>query len=495
MLDKRDIKAVEARGITVDQVESQLQRFEKGFKPTKVLSPAVIGDGILALSEEERSAFLKKYENADVNVCKFIPASGAASRMFKQLYAFLDQYDESDQAYESFKTERGPVFQFIESIQQFAFYEELDKTLRKVSGIGLSEAILKRKYKAVVDCLLSEKGLGYGSLPKGLLSFHKNGSRSKTPAQEHITEGLQYALKKGRLHLHFTVSPDHLTRFEQHVKEEVKLHEATIEAVFSTQQPNTDTVAATMSNQVFRNEDGALLFRPAGHGALLSNLNEISQEVIYLKNIDNVAPERLQADTIEWKKVLAGVLLSYQERTFALLEKLENGEHVNEEARSLLEEMGCRLVEDTAFDISAKLDRPIRVCGMVRNEGQPGGGPFWVRDMQGDESLQIVESAQIDLGDSAQEEVVNQSTHFNPVDVVCGVYDHKGEKFDLMKFRDPETGFITEKTYNGEKLKAMELPGLWNGSMANWNTIFVEVPISTFSPVKTVNDLLKEEHQ
>jgi hypothetical protein len=325
------------------------------------------------------------------------------------------------------------------------------------------------------------------------LQFHKYGDVFKTPAQEHLTEGLHYSSKENKVRIHFTVSPEHKNAFEDHVNESVKNLPGEFEIKFSTQKPKTDTIAVNMDNSPFRLDNGELLFRPAGHGALLENLNELDADIIFIKNIDNVVPDRLKEETIRYKKALAGLLLSYQERAFELLEQNDAGESIDSTGRKLLEEMGIK-GDLSSSEIRQKLNRPIRVCGMVKNEGEPGGGPFWVKDKQGKESLQIVESAQVDMRNKFQVQIFKESTHFNPVDLVCGTKNYKGEKFDLLNYRDLESGFISEKSNSGRKLKAMELPGLWNGSMADWNTIFVEVPLITFNPVKTVNDLLKENH-
>ncbi|MEQ9229757.1 MAG: DUF4301 family protein, partial [Cyclobacteriaceae bacterium] len=333
----------------------------------------------------------------------------------------------------------------------------------------------------------------FDQLPKGLLPFHKYANEVRTPAHEHLVESLGYAQKGTALKIHFTVSPEHLKPFQDHLAEVAESFQEKFDITYSVQKPETDTVAVTLNNDPFKKENGELLFRPAGHGALLENLNERKADILFLKNIDNVVPDRLKPETIKYKRLLAGVLLSFQERIFDLLKRADGGEDIHEEGKALLEEVGIK-GNFTSGQIIDKLNRPIRVCGMVKNQGEPGGGPFWV-ESNGFESLQIVEGAQVDKEDPSQAKIFQKSTHFNPVDIVCGVRDFKGNKFDLLKYRDSETGFITNKSFQGQPIKAMELPGLWNGGMADWNTIFVEVPIVTFNPVKTVNDLLRPEHQ
>lgn len=492
MLTHNDIAQLENRNISQEKVENQIKRFEKGFEKTPLVAPAVIGEGILKLSAEQEVSYVATYEASEVTVSKFVPASGAASRMFKALFAFAEAYDGSEASYNAFEAEKGQPYDFFEGLQKFAFYEDLKVAYEKQHKMPLEEALSAKLYKEILLCFLNEPGLNYGGLPKGLLQFHLYTDTSKTPAQEHVTEGLKYALKAHEVNIHFTVSPEHQQKFEEHIQKVTSSYSEKINVSFSVQKPHTDTVAVTLANEPFKDEKGDILFRPAGHGALLENLNDIEADIIFIKNIDNVVPDRIKDETIRYKKILAGVLLDYQSKAFDLLRQNESGASVIEQAKTLLAEMGVKgqLSDD---EVIAKLNRPIRVCGMVKNEGEPGGGPFWVA--YGEVSLlQIVESAQIDMNNPEQVDILKKSTHFNPVDLVCGVKNYKGEKFDLMDFQDQDAGFISEKSYAGEKLKAMELPGLWNGSMAHWNTIFVEVPLITFNPVKTVMDLLKANH-
>ncbi|MEO1255704.1 MAG: DUF4301 family protein, partial [Bacteroidota bacterium] len=446
-------------------------------------------DGILKLTEEETNSFISIYDNSQCKVVKFVPASGAATRMFKQLYEFLEEHATSGEV------EGEQVKKFFDEIDEFAFYNELNSLYQQTHQQTIKEAIANFEYGMVIDFLLNEKGMNYGNLPKGLLSFHNYDSYVRTAAQEQIDEGIKYAQKENSVHIHFTVSLDHLKLFTEHVSNTINDYgsELDIHVSFSNQKESTDTLASTTEFDPFRSETNELLFRPAGHGALIENLNDLDADLIFIKNIDNVVPDRLKQDTINYKKALAGILLKYQERTFDLLNRLDSGENVYEEANSLLKEMGT-FGDFSEEELRSFLNRPLRVCGMVKNEGEPGGGPFWV-DYGKYKSLQIVESAQINQNDADQMNVFKSGTHFNPVDVVCSKKNYLGKKFDLLQYRDEEAGFISEKSANGRKLLAMELPGLWNGGMANWNTVFVEVPLITFNPVKTVMDLLKPNHQ
>ncbi|RED98985.1 DUF4301 family protein [Marinoscillum furvescens] len=510
MFNDSDLKQIADHQLSEDLIDAQIEKFKNGFPPTKLVNPAVEGSGLIKLSPAEADAKAKFYEDNlnNLEVVKFVPASGAATRMFKTLFAFLLEYKGTDADYEKMKSDQsaGSVFTFFKELHKFAFYEDLKVAFEKATGKTLEEAHLKREYTQILEVLLTEKGLNYGSLPKGLLKFHQYGVTSRTPVEEHVVEGAQYAKDAdGNVKIHFTVSPDHQQKFEAHVSEIKAAYEkeygVIVSVSYSIQKPSTDTIAVDLQNEPFRNGDGSLLFRPAGHGALLENLNDIDADVVFLKNIDNVVPDNLKSETIRYKKVIAGILLDYQQRINAMLSDLSAS--TVDQAKGLLAEMGYQVSaafaelstdEQVAF-VKSKLDRPLRVCGMVKSDGDPGGGPFWVKDTDGAVSLQVVETAQIDLTVADQNEVFGKATHFNPVDVVCMLKDKDGNKYDLMKHRDPATGFITQKSKDGKDLKAQELPGLWNGSMADWNTVFVEVPAVTFNPVKSVNDLLKPEHQ
>ena len=484
MLNSQDQSQLNAKGISEDQIMHQLSQFEKGFDPINLASAATIGHGILKLDLEEISSYMQQYEESTKKVLKFVPASGAASRMFKSLFELIDSVDTAS-------SDLGK--KFFSELRNFAFYNTLKESFNSQTNEDFDDTVNAQSPKVLTHLLL-EEGLSYGSLPKGLLEFHRYDSKTRTPVEEHIAEGLAYAAKNGEVHIHFTVSPAHQSRFEAHVNQVVSsMPSEKINVTYSAQKPSTDTVAADLNNHPFRDSDDNLLFRPAGHGALLENLNQLDADIIFIKNIDNVVPDKLKEETITYKKAHAGVLLNYQRKSFDLLDKADDGENIFHEGNKLLEEMGVK-GDFTEEEVYEYLNRPIRVCGMVRNEGEPGGGPFWVasNDL---ESLQIVESAQVNKEDSDQRAIFESSTHFNPVDLVCSLKDHRNNKFDLVEYRDNETGFITEKSFEGRQLKAMELPGLWNGGMAFWNTIFVEVPLITFNPVKTIMDLLKDTHQ
>jgi hypothetical protein len=512
MLNSSDLEQIKTFGVTPEQVEEQISHFISGFPYLDIQRPATPGDGIIQPGPAEVKRYEELYtrESGKLSVLKFVPASGAASRMFKQLFAFAEEYDGSEKAYNEFTKERGPVYQFIKEIEKFAFFNDLKEALFKKTGQGIHEAILKQDYVNVVNALLDEDGLNYGNLPKGLLKFHHYPDGSRTPAEEHMVEGVKYGKQKGgEVNIHFTVSPEHQQRFEDlmlRVKEKYEQqYDVTFAIDYSIQQSSTDTIAVTPENEPFRLNSGEILFRPAGHGALLANLNAVNADVVFIKNIDNVVPDRLKASTVQYKKVLGGLLLEVRQQIFTYLEALNRGETGNlDEMNTFLEKTLCNEpkkpfstlseAEKTEY-LKRKFNRPIRVCGMVKNEGEPGGGPFWATNNDGTTSLQIVESAQIDPDDPEKQRVVKQSTHFNPVDLVCCTRDYNGNPFNLMDYRDPKTGFISEKSKEGRELKALELPGLWNGSMSDYNTVFVEVPIETFNPVKTVNDLLRPTHQ
>ncbi len=491
---------IQETGKSAALVEAQLERFKNGFPFLNIVKPATVNNGIIKLSEHSLDHFIAFYEERSPNydIVKFVPASGAASRMFKRLFSFLEE-EEAVAEQDDF------LIKFFNKINHFAFAGSLNKALEQ-QGSSLKTAIDAGHYHKIVKALLLPEGLNYGELPKGLLEFHAYGEVTKTATEEHFTEAENYALgKDGKAYLHFTVSPEHQAAFDSHV-EELNKGFSTFDVSFSQQDLNTDTIAVTPENEPFREADGSILFRPAGHGALIENLNKIEADVVFIKNIDNVVPDHLKEQTIRYKKGLGGLLMSVQKQLFGHLEMLER--NINE--LELLE------VEKFAKDelmLSFKADynslpfaekvgylqyllhRPIRVCGMVPNTGEPGGGPFWVEENDGAYSLQIVETSQFNpLADEAQQ-ALQASTHFNPVDLICAFKDAHGKKFDLKDYVDSDTGFITEKSKNGKPLKALELPGLWNGAMSNWITLFVEVPIETFNPVKTVNDLLRAQHQ
>jgi hypothetical protein len=505
MLTTEQKNQIQKQGMDLALVEEQIKNFRDGFPFLHIHTPAAIGDGIRVLDEKTLETALGTYKelSPQKSIIKFVPASGAASRMFKDLFGFLEG-GHNDLEKDAFTKK------FIEQLRGFAFYEDLDNSLKKV-GSSIEQAIADQNYQLIVHHLLDEEGLEYGTLPKGLLKFHAYPDGSRTPVQEHFVEGAQYGLGQGKVvRLHFTVSPEHQEKFETHIAAVKPVMEryfgVTFEISFSQQKASTNTIAVDMDNNPFVEENGELLFRPAGHGALLENLNDIDGDIIFIKNIDNVVPDRLKEPTVTFKRAIGGILLDVQRAVFKSLEALDSGitEASIQQAKEVYtKKVGSKLpdgfenqpLEEQATFLRGKLNRPIRVCGMVENTGEPGGGPFWVKEPDGSLSLQIGETAQLDLDNPEQKEKFQKSSHFNPTDLVCGVRDYKANKFNLLKHRDPKTGFITEKSKSGRSLKAQELPGLWNGSMADWNSIFVEVPLITFNPVKTINDLLRDVHQ
>lgn len=505
MLSPKDLEQIERKGISEQQIEKQLEEFKTGFPFLKLDAAASIGNGIIATSAEDVKRYTEAwnaYKAEGKKIVKFVPASGAASRMFKNMFAFLTaDYDVPTTDFE--KT-------FFDNVVKFAFYPALNAMCEKNEGKNIETLMSDGNYKAVVANLLEAKGLNYGQLPKGLLLFHSYEDGARTPLEEHLVEGALYADSKGMVHIHYTVSPEHRALFEKKVadtKEKYeKAYNVKYDITFSEQKPSTDTIAVNPDDTPFRNADGSLLFRPGGHGALIENLNEIPADVVFIKNIDNVVPDRLKADTVTYKQVIAGVLVSLQEKAFEYLRLLDEGtynhEKLEEMIRFVQRDLCCRKhdikeLEDAELVIylRSKLNRPMRVCGVVKNVGEPGGGPFLTYNQDGTVSLQILESSQIDKSNTEYMKMFTEGTHFNPVDLVCAVKNYKGEKFNLPDYVDRTTGFISSKSKNGKDLKALELPGLWNGAMSNWNTVFVEVPLSTFNPVKTVNDLLREQHQ
>lgn len=507
MLTQEDKALLAKKGISEEQIAAQLACFEKGFPFLKLEAAASIGNGIVATSDSERDVYIKAWEayknEGGHVVTKFVPASGAASRMFKNLFEFLGaDYDEPTTDFEK---------KFFSQIEHFAFYADLNEACRRNAGKDIPGLLAGKDYKAVVANLLEAAGLNYGALPKGLLKFHKYEDGARTPLEEHLVEGALYAAgADGKVNVHFTVSPEHRSLFEQLVGEKAakyaEKYGVEYHVSFSEQKPSTDTIAADMDNRPFRDDKGHLVFRPGGHGALIENLNDLDSDIVFVKNIDNVVPDRLKADTVTYKQVLAGVLVTLQKKAFDYLRLIDSGQYTHEQIEEMIrfvqQELYCRKHDikdledgDLILYLKSKLNRPMRVCGMVKNVGEPGGGPFLAYNADGTVSLQILESSQIDMKDPEKKAMFEKGTHFNPVDLVCAIRDYQGRKFDLLRYVDPATGFISYKSKNGKDLKARELPGLWNGSMSDWNTVFVEVPLSTFNPVKTVNDLLREQHQ
>lgn len=504
-MQQQDIQQLKSKGISEAQIEKQIQQFQTGFPFLKIEAPASIGKGIMAPTESEVAGYVKAWEDYKASgkkIVKFVPASGAASRMFKDIFSFVDaDYDVPTTDFEK---------KYFAEIEKFAFYDALDAACQKNEGKGIKALLSEGNYKAVAANMLKAEGLNYGQLPKGMLLFHKYAEGPRTPMEEHLVEGALYAASKGEANVHFTVSHEHLPYFKQKVADKMQQYAdkygVKYNISFSEQKPSTDTVAVNPDNTLFRNADGSLLFRPGGHGALIENLNEIDADVIFIKNIDNVVPDRLKPETVQWKQVIAGVLVTLQKKAFEYLGVLESGKYdhakLEEMIRFVQQDLCCRKsdikeLEDAELVIylKQKLNRPMRVCGVVKNVGEPGGGPFLTYNQDGTVSLQILESSQIDKSNAEYMRMFTEGTHFNPVDLVCAVKDASGKPYNLPDYVDPTTGFISSKSKNGKELRALELPGLWNGAMSDWSTVFVEVPLGTFNPVKTVNDLLRDQHQ
>ena len=507
MWNENDKKLMAAKGITESVIEAQLKRFETGFPWLKLEAAATVDKGIMRLDAKQQTQCIKlwkEFQGGGASIEKFQPASGAASRMFKNLFAFINEGKAAPET--DFERE------FFDGITQFAFYPLLNKTCVTLYKSNVSELVEAGRYADVLRALLLPEGMNYGSLPKGLLRFHRAAAGSvHTPLEEHLEEGAQYAADSNRrVRIHFTVSPEHRSGFEKLIKAKVPLMEKVwgvkYDITLSEQKSSTDTIAVNMDNTPYRDANGNLLFRPAGHGALLENLNERDADVVFIKNVDNVVPLRLRSVSTHFKKIIGGYLIQVQRQLKKYLEMLDKENVKAGDLKAMLRYARQTLcIIDKATDsmddaalaawLRDKFNRPIRVCGVVPNEGEPGGGPYLAYNADGSASPQILESAQINPDDPDAVEMMKGGTHFNPVDLVCYIKDYKGIKFDLRKFVDVETGFISVKSKDGVDIKALELPGLWNGSMSNWNTIFVEVPIDTFNPVKTVNDLLRRAHQ
>ncbi len=515
-LTQEDKQQIKSKGLTIQKVYKQIEIFKKEIPFVNLRDAATLDNGILNFNEEDLLKFAKSYEKQiqHLAVVKFVPASGAATRMFKEFYKFLDSYDYSKESLNSYLNyeKATSIRLFLIGLEKFPFYDiVLEATKKNHPNFDtLSEG--EQLYTFVKVMLKNEGGLNYGAFPKGLLPFHKyKNSGIRTAFGEHLNEAVSYATADNKAALHFTVSKEHLNHFKEEFDNIRKIVEdktnTTFDISYSTQKEFTDTIAVTTNNKPFRNEDGSLLFRPGGHGALIENLNDIDADIVFIKNIDNVVVRKYQEELAVYKKGLAGKLLEIQEKVFSILASIDQSmpdeSRLHDISYFLQNELNITIpIDFFKFSESYKLDylkevlnRPIRVCGMVRNEGEPGGGPFWIKNERGRSELQIIESAQIDLSNPSQLKIMKNATHFNPVDLVCSMKNYKDEKFNLIDFVDENAGFITHKTIRGKQVKALELPGLWNGAMAKWISIFVEVPLITFNPVKTVNDLLKSAHQ
>jgi len=491
----QDLEQIGARGLTVERVEAQLRCLREGFPAVWLDRPATLGDGLRRIEPAEVPGLTAAYEHAQRagRVMKFVPASGAASRMFSDLVLAQQEGIGPD----------SPAARFLDQIEHFAFAAELDGELQR-RGSSLAACRASADHRAILSALLDSDGLALADRPKGLVPFHHHGDTVRTPFAEHVEEAIRLTLDDhGQGRLHFTVPTAWRGVIAAHLEQIVAARGVALQIELSEQRPETDTVSLDAAGLPLRDGNGALVFRPGGHGALLANLQRVEGDIVTIKNIDNVVPDRAKADTIQYKVLLGGLLVALHERAVGFLRRLEAGAATAallDEIESFLQlELNRPLAvlqnpAARAERAQRLLDRPLRVCGMVRNEGEPGGGPFWVHASDGAISLQVVEGAQVDATRPGQTAIFAQATHFSPVDFLCAVRDHRGRQYDLPSFVDPTTGFVSHKSKDGVELRALELPGLWNGSMAHWNTVLVEVPITTFSPVKTVLDLLRPEH-
>ncbi len=512
MFTKKDIKYLKDKAIDPKRLEKQVEEIKGGKKYLDVDRPATAEDGIYVATDDEITDFVKLYEeNApDLKVTKFVPASGAATRMFKRLAYLRDHYKGNME--EFIEVSSGKDFYSLkktfENIDKFAFYPELFKRFFR-RGQNLERILRKNEYNKVARMILSKRGLNYRNIPKGLVLFHKYPGHARTAFEEHLVEGKMYCRSKDNdVNLHFTINDKFRPLFEKRFKHAVKhfldAKEVDFNLEFSEQSESTSSIALTKKNKLLRDKDNKLVLRPGGHGALIYNLNSIDSDFIFIKNIDNVAPDTIKHETVRYKKFIGGVLYYYRNEIFNILERLDKKPLPSEkEWKKILDFVENKLLyacsesdkSKAVAELKRYLNRPIRVCGMVPNSSEPGGGPFWVNEKKGRQSLQIAEKNQINLDDEKKLDMFESSTHFNPVDIVCCTKNYKGKKFNLLNYRDEKSGMVIEKSYEGKPIKSYEMPGLWNGGMSKWITIFVEVPLITFNPVKELNDLLRMEHQ
>lgn len=513
-LNREDATEIEKRGISQEEVERQLLVFKRGNIVVDIVEAATVKNGIERLSDDEIQQYIDVYTQPkeSLEVLKFVPASGAATRMFKAFYQFIEEFDPEQENLEDFldRRENSVLERFFGRMKDLPFYQLVWQKMRE--NHQYIDSLQEEQQQLIfVKTMLLQDGLGYGGMAKGLVPFHKYQEHLLTAFEEHLVEAAEYASFNGVAKLHFTVAPDQRQGFEnQYNRIKTSLEKelsVRFEVYFSYQDSSTDTIAVSPSNEPFRDDDGKAFFRPGGHGALIGNLAKQQADLVFIKNIDNVVVPRHREVLIRYKKALAGKLLSLQEEAFTYLKKLDTDEVSDQELNHMVEflqkdlKSGLNInfeelsITEKKQTLIRKMNRPMRVCGIVANEGEPGGGPFWVRNQSGDISLQIVESAQIDHDNYQQSKIAQEATHFNPVDLVCGLKDFRGQVFNLPDYVDHDTSFITSKTKDGKELKALERPGLWNGAMADWISIFIEVPLETFNPVKTVADLLKPSHQ
>jgi hypothetical protein len=511
MFTPSQLKQLSDRGISLNKAMTQIEIFKKGIAPVQLVRPSKPGDGIEVFEQKIIDYYISlfKKEKDKISIIKFVPASGAASRMFKSLFEALSDFNKNPTDADSLLRKLPEIDKFFRDLKNYPFYDDL-LAICSVEGISPDSLIISEKYAELLNLVLTSKGLSYGEMPKGLLRFHKYAKEARTAFEEHFFEAALYLKDtEDKIKIHFTISPEHRKLFESLAKELIKkylkLRNIQFDVEFSEQKPSTDTLAVDMENKPFIQEKGMLLFRPGGHGALLDNMQDLNEKMVFVGNIDNVAPDRTKAIRIRYKELLAGILIERVQKIHSFLFSLEKGitqklkNDIFEFVRNFVSASSANelfKLDDSEFIKQAKfiLNRPIRVCGMVKNVGEPGGGPFWISGKSGIHTKQIVESSQVNLSDPEQEKIFRDATHFNPVDMVCYISNFKGIKFVLEDFRDPDMAFIAVKSQGGNSLKALELPGLWNGSMAGWLTFFVDVPIETFSPVKTIFDLRRDEH-
>lgn len=512
MFTDQDIQQIKNHGLTLEEVKIQVKNITSGIPYSNLLEAAIVGNGIIKITSEKQQKYIDAFEanRNQITICKFVPASGAATRMFHFLFQFLNEFDEKQDSIASYLEKNKDFSVFLENLEKFPFFDIVREKIIECHP-DFDALTLGKKSVLFVKTMLDANQLNYSFYPKALLPFHKYGKTVSTAFQEHLLESTMYAKVQDKADLHFTISEEHTDLFKtelQSIKKKLeKDTNTTFKLSFSHQNKATDTIAITSKNELFKSKEGKLVFRQSGHGALIKNLNTLDYDVIFIKNIDNIAVAKKNIAISNYKKMLGGILLQKQQQTFKYLQRLDDPEISEDELNNIklfiINQLNIDIndtylnftLEEKKTFLHSKLNRPIRVCGMVKNEGEPGGGPFWVKHFSGTVSLQIVEFAQIDFENEQQKNIVNGATHFNPTDLVCGVKNYKGEKFDLTKYVDSDAAFITKKSQNATTIKAFELPGLWNGSMAYWNSIFVEIPVSCFNPVKTLNDLLKLAHQ
>ena len=514
MYKRRDIKQFKRLGVRPEQIDKQLDNLERGFDFINLQQAATVGNGIARVTEAEENFFISLFEEKkkSLSMVKMVPASGSATRMFRVLNTFMSTYTGSDEEYLKLKQDKEPgtIHSFFEKIKEYPFYAHLREVLYR-DYLDIDKLLRKNQFLEILNYLLTDKGLNYNLTPKGLIDFHLYQDHTRTAFEEHLVEGALYCNNGKTAHLHFTVPEEYMENFNTLLQKVIKNYEKTLKikfkVSFSIQKHSTDMVCLDTRGNLLRDKEENIVFRPGGHGALIHNLNDLKEEIIFVKNIDNVTPDRYKAETVKYKQILGGILLDTRDKIFSYLHLLDKRgtthEQLNEIEAFIYQKLGYKPQEGlTHQDLKERvsylknlLNRPLRVCGMVKNEGEPGGGPFWVGSPETGSRLMIIEGDQVNPADKEQRKRFNQSTHFNPVDIVCSVYNYKGKKFNLDEYVNDSQGFITTKSYLGQEVRVQELPGLWNGAMANWNTLFVEVPLSTFTPVKTVFDLLRFEHR